>query len=448
MKAKFIILFFFLSLVSVSLLKAQCYSSDFKEKFPKWKEEKYEAANTAKDIPYLKEEEKLFYYYLNLLRMNPSLFSKTFMESCKFSFLHEERERMRIASLLKKVKPLDPIFPQKVGCQYRNCENKTNGKYVFGDGGYQRSMLMTYHYKPVYSDKNSSERYAFQKVVDFFSDEATRKYILSEKIIFTVAFEEQDDEKTKKQQFYFKVFSNAEAFFLPFHNLDKDSLLHYTNHKENFELVEPQWKEPRYDSANTAKGINYLTENEKLVYYYLNLARMNPPLFAETFLKKYTVWNANESDGLLYSKHVDIEDDTKLYSLYATLSNISPSSPIYPDKKLHESAKCHAISSGKAGTIGSERIKGSKCPKIKYEVTFYYDDNVTMTSSSSKSTRQVECYAYQETDALNIVMQILASKNLSNNSQRTVLLDKQYKKLGVAIARHSKYGYGAILDFE
>lgn len=45
-----------------------------------------------------------------------------------------------------------------------------------------------------------------------------------------------------------------------------------------------EWNNPIYRLANTAKDEQYLTEDEKMVFYFLNLARMNPKLFRETFV--------------------------------------------------------------------------------------------------------------------------------------------------------------------
>ena len=46
-----------------------------------------------------------------------------------------------------------------------------------------------------------------------------------------------------------------------------------------------QWDNPRYRMANTAAGESYLKKEEKMIYYYLNLARMNPELFRKTFVR-------------------------------------------------------------------------------------------------------------------------------------------------------------------
>ena len=84
--------------------------------------------------------------------------------------------------------------------------------------------------------------------------------------------------------------------------------------------------------ANTAKNNTYLKKIEKEVYYYLNLARLNPKLFAQTFLE-----NNKETINCL--------DNYK--SLYKELINMKPIDPLYFDKEFYLHAKCHATESGK-----------------------------------------------------------------------------------------------------
>ena len=45
-----------------------------------------------------------------------------------------------------------------------------------------------------------------------------------------------------------------------------------------------QWDNPKYRLANTAASEDYLKYEEKMIYYYLNLVRMNPELFLNTFI--------------------------------------------------------------------------------------------------------------------------------------------------------------------
>jgi len=55
---------------------------------------------------------------------------------------------------------------------------------------------------------------------------------------------------------------------------------HYLSNKKFKE-----WNNPVYRLANTAKNEDYLTTDEQMVFYFLNLVRMNPELFRETFIE-------------------------------------------------------------------------------------------------------------------------------------------------------------------
>jgi uncharacterized protein YkwD len=56
---------------------------------------------------------------------------------------------------------------------------------------------------------------------------------------------------------------------------------HYYQNEEQLR----KWDNPKYRLANTAINEDYLTKEEKMIYYYLNLVRMNPELFLDTFIK-------------------------------------------------------------------------------------------------------------------------------------------------------------------
>src|SRR5690242_1357979 len=83
------------------------------------------------------------------------------------------------------------------------------------------------------------------------------------------------------------------------------------------------WSDPKYKAANTAKDVSYLTQDEKDVFYYVNLARMDPKKFAEVYVKP------NLATGTSYDK-----------SLYATLSKMKPVKIWVPDDHMYKIAKC------------------------------------------------------------------------------------------------------------
>lgn len=175
---------------------------------------------------------------------------------------------------------------------------------------------------------------------------------------------------------------------------------------------EMQWQEAKYQVAKTATKETYLSREEQNVFYYLNLARMNPPLFAETFLDKFMQEN-------------EYHNNPSTRSLFNELMNLQPLPLIKPNKKMWEMALCHATESGKTGYTGHERVK--KCDKgYKAESCYYGED------------------AYS---GLKIILQLLIDDNIKSLDNRKVCLG-EYVELGTSIQLHKTNSYGAVLDFQ
>ena len=69
-----------------------------------------------------------------------------------------------------------------------------------------------------------------------------------------------------------------------------------------------KWDAKILAKANTAARESYLTKQEKDVILYLNLVRLNPKLFSETYLKKY-LDSTRESDGYVSSLKKTLNKD-------------------------------------------------------------------------------------------------------------------------------------------
>ena len=174
---------------------------------------------------------------------------------------------------------------------------------------------------------------------------------------------------------------------------------------ENPKVCYPQWNDSRYSAAHSAYNENYLTSTEKQVYYYLNLVRMNPKLFAETYL-----------DNLKSSK------DYYESSLYKELKHLKPLPLLKPNRELFESARCHAIESGERDYTGHNR---KKC----------------------KPSFMGECCHYGVSSPLEIVTSLLIDKGVSSLGHRKICLGN-YTELGVSIQPHKTFGENAVLDFD
>ena len=167
--------------------------------------------------------------------------------------------------------------------------------------------------------------------------------------------------------------------------------------------------------ANTASEISYLKKEEKQVFYYLNLIRINPKLFAQTFLLE----NKDQIDCLSYYE-----------SLYEQLMNMNSLNPIYFDEEFYLYAKCHAIQSGKLDYVGHNRKNGSGCDPI--------------ISNHSWG----ECCYYGENNPLAIVLDLLVDCNYSDLGHRKIMLSAKFKSMGVFIAPHKSYSYNTVLNFK
>ena len=131
---------------------------------------------------------------------------------------------------------------------------------------------------------------------------------------------------------------------------------------------------------------------------------MNPRLFADTYLD----YLKNSTD--YYEK-----------SLYDELQHITPRAIFKPNRKLFESAQCHAIESGERGFVGHERFKCAE----------YF---------------MGECIHYGQSDALEIVTSLLIDQSVKSLGHRKICLG-YFTEMGVSIQPHTGYGKNAVLDF-
>ncbi|MCX6268067.1 MAG: CAP domain-containing protein [Bacteroidetes bacterium] len=173
----------------------------------------------------------------------------------------------------------------------------------------------------------------------------------------------------------------------------------------NLQAGFPVWNRPEYVIANSAQNEDYLTQEEKMVYYYLNLVRLNPALFAKTYL-----------GDLRHSKGYYEE------SLWMELQTLKPLPVLKPNRKLFESAQCHATQSGMTGYIGHDR---TKCAA-------YFAG---------------ECCHYGPSDPMEVVRGLLIDHDVSSLGHRKTCLNPRYTELGVSIQPHKSYIRNAVLDF-
>jgi hypothetical protein len=208
----------------------------------------------------------------------------------------------------------------------------------------------------------------------------------------------------------FALFSGCQKF--------KDKYLLYPTKKQLDKKYASAWNKPEYQQAHTAKSETYLTEDEKEVFYYLNLVRLNPALFAETYADGYR-GDRGVTHGYAW--------DERKASLLDELSAMEPLGLIYPDTEMYELARCFAYEGGKLGIVGHDRSQ-TGCP----------------------SGYHAEGCDYGAENGLSIVIGLLidAGENNAALGHRRILLSSSYDRMGVSIQPHKGYRKNAVLDFK
>jgi uncharacterized protein YkwD len=171
-----------------------------------------------------------------------------------------------------------------------------------------------------------------------------------------------------------------------------------------------EWTIQELSAANTAKDVKVLTQEEKEVIRYINLARLYPKKFASIELKKAI---AEE----LYKE----TDYTR--SLQKTLNTMKPVNALTFDQGMYQLATCFAIESGKSGSYGHHRVN----------CVDGFDG---------------ECCSYDCQTGLTVTLQLLVDQDVPSLGHRRICLDDEFSKVGVSIKPHSQYNYCCVLDFK
>jgi uncharacterized protein YkwD len=182
------------------------------------------------------------------------------------------------------------------------------------------------------------------------------------------------------------------------------------------ESFDPLWNKTSYNQCNTAVKTKYFKQNEKEVIFILNLVRQFPQEFNKTVVAKWPE----------YKNRKDLTTNPYYTSLVKKLSSMQPVGLLRPDSICWVSAKCHAISSGKEGYVGHERLT-TQCEKVS---KFYG-----------------ECCQYGYSTALEIVMSLLIDEDVNSLGHRIICLSPTYKTIGVSNQPHKGYGTNTVLDF-
>jgi uncharacterized protein YkwD len=181
------------------------------------------------------------------------------------------------------------------------------------------------------------------------------------------------------------------------------------------------WPDSTLAKANSAKDVDYMNEEEKEAVFYTNLARINPPLFADTYLKDYLKANKIKKDKDIKELISDLEEAPRMRVLQ-------------PSEPLTEMARSHAKDMGESGRTGHQSSDGTSFRKRseKYEAYF--------------SAINENCN-YGNDKGVDAVIDLLIDRKVPNAGHRRNMLDPEMTHIGIAIEPHVRWRHNFVQDF-
>ena len=183
-----------------------------------------------------------------------------------------------------------------------------------------------------------------------------------------------------------------------------------------------KWDAATLEKANTAKNESGYTAEEKKVVLYLNLARLNPDLFAKTYFQKYI--DSTKTNATSFTRSL-FNDLTTKYK---------PMDALFVKPDLTEEATDHAKDTGKKGNLGHTTSDGKS-----YEFR--------MKKMKETYTSFGENCDYGSNDALSIVIHLLVDEGQATIEHRKNIMEKKYKFIGASIQPHKKEKWTCVVEF-
>jgi len=178
-----------------------------------------------------------------------------------------------------------------------------------------------------------------------------------------------------------------------------------------------KWDPGLIDLLYTSRDLSYMNEEEQKVVLFMNMARQDGPLFADTFLEAFVRENQVEESSYLRSLRKDLERTSGLPLLV-------------PEKDLTAVAQGHAKQSGETGHVGHKDMDKRFAP-LRGNPYSAWGENCS--------------YGYAE--AISIVIMLLIDEGVKDVGHRKNILNPAYNSVGVAIRPHKTYRVNCVIDF-
>jgi hypothetical protein len=186
------------------------------------------------------------------------------------------------------------------------------------------------------------------------------------------------------------------------------------------------WSKEDFKKANTAKFAFYLSRKSKESIRLINLARLNGPLFIETYVRNYLKTQGINIDSL------DEKKDRVYIGFLRDLQGNKNLPKLRPSFSLHLSASFHAITSGFSGYVGHDK-------PFSFKARFLLFGNLNPFIAENCD--------YGNRYPLPAVMELLIDKGITGAGHRKNMLNKNLKRIGCSFKPHKGYEYNYVQDF-
>jgi len=181
------------------------------------------------------------------------------------------------------------------------------------------------------------------------------------------------------------------------------------------------WSDTILSKANSALDVDYMSLEEKEAVYYMNLVRINPPLFAETFLTDYLKKN-------------DLKKDKEVKGLIKELEETQKMEILQPYQALTDFARTHAKDMGETGRTGHSSSDGTSF-------------RTRIEPLTQRFTAINENCNYGNDKGIDAVIDLLIDRNVPNLGHRKNILNPEMELVGVAIEPHRRWRFNCVQDF-
>jgi len=181
------------------------------------------------------------------------------------------------------------------------------------------------------------------------------------------------------------------------------------------------WPDTILSKANSALDVDYMSLEEKEAVYYMNLVRINPPLFAETFLTDYLKKN-------------DLKNDKEVKGLIKELEETQKMEILQPNQALTDFARTHAKDMGETGRTGHSSSDGTSF-------------RTRIEPLTQRFTAINENCNYGNDKGIDAVIDLLIDRNVPNLGHRKNILNPEMELVGVAIEPNRRWRFNCVQDF-